>query len=130
MTLFSIIPRHLSIVRFGAVSCKNYGYDLENPLTGKPMGHVVKCRGFNIDSAQGQEQMNTGLLLQFIKGLQKGEHMEVPVKQFQIKICGETKTLHSKDVVKLYSNMANDKRMYLPDHHPTKTFPYGATNFE
>ena len=94
------------------------------------MARVVKIRGLTLESASLKRKMNSTLLLKFVQALASDQVMEEYIPQFQIRVNGKTRTLHSHYLEKLYSNIANDKRFYDPSRHPTKTWAYGTIHFE
>ena len=126
----SEIPDHHYIQRVVIVSGKNYGYDLGVVGSNDVAKQVIKTRGFSQSSDQARSKLNTEMLAQFIDALKEGETMALKIPQMSIRVNNKKKTLHSKELLKLYSNVANSKRYYKPAVHPSKTWAYGTVQYE
>ena len=116
------------IALFVCIGAKNYSYQVRNVNTGEIVRTVTKIRGLSL-TGEGQKQMDTNKMLQFVQMLQLGKKVGQRVPQMRIQIDNVTKRLCAKEVQSLYTNFSNEKRYYNPKAHPTKLWAYGTTSY-
>ena len=108
------VPTGYYISRFCAISAKNYSYDLMR-LGGNDeiVTRVTKIRGLMLKSSALKSRLNTALMIKFIQGLAEGREMKEHIPQFRICINGQTKTLHARQLQKVYSNVSYRKTIWI-----------------
>ena len=116
------------ILRFMALSAKNYAYEVADARTGEVVARVTKIRGLTLKGAVA-EAMSPELLLHFVRELAAGRTVRKYVPQFTLKIDGVEKTIEAVEIQKMYSNVCNEKRFFRPDVDDTKLWAYGVTQW-